>query len=156
MDRKPDIQYVGQFYIHGSEALELAREQGKAAKTKLPLSRRRKIQKVYVDPVALIGIAVSVVMLVVMVVGAIQLSRAWTEYEQMETYLKKLHEKNTFLEHSYRSGFDLDDIAEKAVALGMIPVSEAENRQVLITMPVEEPEMTWWDEVVWFLDGLIE
>ena len=156
MERKPDIQYVGQFYIHGSEARELAREQEKAAKTKLPLSRRRKIQKIYVDPVALIGIAVSAVMLVVMVVGAIELHRASVEHDRMESYVKVLQDRHTLLEHNYRSGFDLDDIAEKAAAMGMIPLSEAETMQVRVTMPVEEPEMTWWDEVVWFLDGLIE
>ena len=62
MERKPDIQYVGQFYIHGSEARELARkEQEKQARTRLPLERLQNIQKVYLDPVALMGIVVSVV-----------------------------------------------------------------------------------------------
>ena len=156
MERKPDIQYVGQFYVHGSEALELAQQMGRSSKSKLPLSRRRQIQKVYVDPVALVGIAVAVVMLVVMVVGAIQIHAAWTEYEAMATYLEELKRENAVLEHGYRSGFDLDDIAQKAAALGMVPIEEAKTIQVTVTMPLVQPEPTWWEEVVWFFDGLIE
>ena len=157
MERKPDIQYVGQFYIHGSEARELARqEQARRAKTRLPLSRLQNVQKVYVDPVALIGIVVAVVMLVVMAVGAVQIYKAWGEYEVMTEYLGDLKRENTALEHSYRSGFDLDDIREKALTLGMIPVEEAQTIQVRVTVPEVEAEPTWWEDFVWFLEGLLE
>ena len=74
MVQKPKIQYIGQFYVHGSEARALEQqEQKKKAKTKLPLARLERIEKIYVDPVALAGIAVAVVMLAVMVLGAVQL-----------------------------------------------------------------------------------
>ena len=44
MSQKPKIQYVGQFYIHGSEARQLElQEKKKQAKSKLPLERLRKI-----------------------------------------------------------------------------------------------------------------
>ena len=157
MERKPDIQYVGQFYIHGSEARELARkEQEKQARTRLPLERLQNIQKVYLDPVALMGIVVSVVMLVVMIVGAVQISRAWATYEQMSVQLAALQRENDVLEHGYRSGYDLEEIRIQAEAMGMIPVEEAETIQIRVTMPVEEPEPTWWENMVWFLEGLIE
>ena len=74
MNQKPKIQYVGQFYVHGSEARKLQlQEEKRQAKTKLPLARIKAIEKIYVDPVALVGIAVAVMMLVTMVLGAIQL-----------------------------------------------------------------------------------
>ena len=124
MERKPDIQYVGQFYIHGSEARELARkEQEKQARTRLPLERLQNIQKVYLDPVALMGIVVSVVMLVVMIVGAVQISRAWATYEQMSVQLAALQRENDVLEHGYRSGYDLEEIRIQAEAMGMITVA---------------------------------
>ena len=42
MSQKPKIQYVGQFYIHGSEARQLElQEKKKRAKSKLPLERLR-------------------------------------------------------------------------------------------------------------------
>ena len=76
-----------------------------------------------------------------------------------DAYLKTFRvtdAQNAMLEHGYRSGFDLDDIAQKAAALGMIPIEEAKTIQVTVTMPLEQKEPTWWEEVVWFFDGLIE
>ena len=157
MERKPEIQYVGQFYIHGSEARELARqEQARQARTRLPLSRLQNVQKVYLDPVALIGIAVALVMLVVMLLGAAQIYAAWEEYETVSAHLDELKRENALLEHGYRSGYDLEDIETKALALGMIPVAEAETIQVTVTVPVVEPEPSWWEDIVWFLEGLLE
>ena len=157
MERKPDIQYVGQFYIHGSEARELARqEQAKHAKTKLPPVRQQRAKKIMVDPVAVAGIVVAVIMMVVMVVGAISIHNAWTQYGRMSAYIETLSEKNVQLEQEYRSGYELDDIREKALALGMIPAEEAETIQVIVHMPVAEAEPTWWEDLVWYVDGLIE
>ena len=45
MNQKPKIQYVGQFYVHGSEARALQLQQEKRqAKTKLPLARIQRIE----------------------------------------------------------------------------------------------------------------
>ena len=157
MAHKPEIQYVGQFYIHGSEARELARkEQEKHARTSLPLARVRKIEKVYVDPIALMGIAVAVIMLVVMLVGAFGIHQAWQEHQDLSAYLGKLRQEHTALDHSYRSGFDPKDIQEKATAMGMVPMAQANVVDVYVTMPIVEAEPTWWEDVLWFLDGLIE
>ena len=38
----------------------------------------------------------------------------------------------------------------------MIPISEAETVDVHVTVPVMQKEPTWWEEIVWFVDGLIE
>ena len=157
MERKPDIQYIGQFYIHGSEAPELARqEQIKRARTKLPLARQQRAKKIMVDPVAVAGILVAVLMMVVMIVGAISIHNAWTQYGRMSAYLETLSEKNVQLEQEYHSGYDLDDIREKALALGMIPAEEAETIQVIVHMPAAEAEPTWWEDFVWCVDGLLE
>ena len=98
MERKPDIQYIGQFYIHGSEARELARqEQAKRAKTQLPLFRQQRIKKIVVDPVAVTGIVVAVMMMVVMIVGAISIHNAWTQHGRMAAYVQTLTQKNSEL-----------------------------------------------------------
>ena len=157
MAHKPEIQYVGQFYIHGSEARELARkEQEKHARTTLPFARVQQIEKVYVDPVALMGIAVAVIMLVVMLIGAWNIHQAGQENQAIASYLGELRKTNTELDHNYRSGFDLKDIEAKAIAMGMIPKAQANVVDVYVTIPVEEAEPTWWEDVCWFLDGLIE
>jgi hypothetical protein len=38
--------------------------------------------------------------------------------------------------------------------MGMIPAAEAQTVKLQVTVPRQEPEMTWLDEMVWFLEGL--
>ena len=81
MAYKPEIQYVGQFYVHGSEAKQVAPK--RRPQFQLPKPKPEKIEKIYVDPVAFVGIVVAVVMLVAMVIGACQIHSSWQEYEEM-------------------------------------------------------------------------
>ena len=138
MTEKPKIQYIGQFYVPGSEAQVLApKKKKKKAKTKLPIAKQEQVKAIYIDPVALIGITVAVVMLAVMVVGALQLRGDWAQYEQ-----------------TYRDGYDLEDIRDKALALGMVPVEEVPSRTITVTISQPKPERTLWDDIVWFFGGL--
>lgn len=156
MSQKPKIQYVGQFYIHGSEARQLElQEKKKQAKSKLPLERLRKIEVVYLDPVAIFGIVTALVMLTVMILGVLQIRDDWKEYRVMSNYVSRLNSENAELQADYRSQYDLEDIRIKAQALGMVPKSELEVRTVYVTIPQPEPEMTWLDELQWFLSGLL-
>ena len=155
MSQKPKIQYVGQFYIHGSEARQLElQEKKKRAKSKLPLERLRKGEVVYLDPVAIFGIVTALVMLTVMILGVLQIRDDWEEYRVMSNYVSRLNSENAQLQADYRSQYDLEDIRVKAQALGMVPKSELEVRTVYVTIPQPEPEMTWLEEIQWFLSGL--
>ena len=155
MNQKPKIQYVGQFYIHGSEARQLQLlEEKRQAKTKLPMARIQKIEKIYVDPVALAGIAVAVVMLVTMVLGAIQIKRDWEQYEQVSAYVSELKKENARKNHAYRLSYDLADIETKALAMGLVPKSELQTATVVVTVPEPELEMTRMEEIRFFLEGL--
>ena len=155
MNQKPKIQYVGQFYVHGSEAKALQlQEEKRQAKTKLPLARIQKIEKIYVDPVALAGIAVAVVMLVTMVLGAIQIKRDWDQYEQVSSYVSELKKENARKNHAYRLSYDLADIESKALAMGLVPRTELETMTVSVTVPEKLPQMTRMEEIKFFLEGL--
>ena len=155
MNQKPKIQYIGQFYVHGSEARQLQmQEQKQQAKTKLPLVRIQKIEKVYVDPVALVGIAVAVVMLVTMVLGAVQIKRDWNHYEQVSAYVSELKKENARKNHAYHLSYDLEDIKSKALAMGMVPKSELQTMAVTVTVPAPEVELTRGEEIKLFLEGL--
>ena len=156
MSQKPKIQYVGQFYIHGSEARQLElQEKKKQAKSKLPLERLRKIEVIYLDPVAIFGIVTALVMLTVMILGVLQIHKDWAEYRVMSDYVSRLNSENAELQADYRSQYDLEDIRIKATALGMVPKAELEVRTVYVTIPQPEPEMTWLEEIQWFLSGLL-
>ena len=155
MNQKPKIQYVGQFYIHGSEARQLElQEKKKHAKSKLPLERLRKVEVIYLDPVASFGIVTALVLLAVMTVGVLQIRDDWKDYQTMSNYVSRLNSENAELKADYRSQYDLEDIRVKAEALGMVPKSQLEVRTVYVTIPQPEPEMTWLEEIQWFLSGL--
>ena len=159
MARKPDIQYVGQFYVHGSEAQKLAaKTEKKKARTSLPLERLQNIQQIYVDPVALIGMTVAVILLVTMIFGAVQISQAWDEYEVMAEYVHEVRRENAELNYTYRMGYNLADIEAQALAMGMVPISEVKTIDITVTVPQQEPQpnalQQAWDDFVWFIEGL--
>ncbi len=156
MVQKPKIQYVGQFYVHGSEARALEAEQKKQARTRLPIAKLEAIETIYVDPVALVGIAVAVVLLAVMIFGAVQLKEDWDSYARMADYVTGLRTENARLSHNYQASYDLEDIEMKALAMGMVPRSELEVRTVTVTVPVRQPEMTWDQKAVRFWHELWE
>lgn len=155
MAQKAKIQYIGQFYVHGSEARALELEQQrKQAKTKLPLAKLEKIEKIYVDPVALVAIGVAVLLLAVMIFGAIQLQQDWLVYQQMHDYVTDLKVENTQLAHIYQGGYDLEDVRMKALAMGMVPKSEVQTMTFTLTIPEQVPVMTWDQKVVRFWNEL--
>lgn len=155
MTQKPKIQYIGQFYVHGSEARALQRQQQKKAKTKLPQVRHQQIQRIYVDPVALTGIVAAVCLLVAMTLGALRIQDDWAEYAVMKDHVYELKQQNLVLNHQYRGTYDMEEVRSKATAMGMIPKEEAQTRTIQVTVPTPEPERTWLDDVKWFIDGLL-
>ena len=156
MARKPDIQYIDKFYVHGSEArvLEL-KPQKRKAKTVLPSFAPQKETVVRIDALSLCAIVVAVTMMVLMVVGCCQLKASYERCEIVSDYVISLQNKNVELSEKYYSGFDPVDIHWKATALGMIPMEEAKTVTMTVTVPEEEPAPTIWENVVWFLEGLL-
>lgn len=155
MVRKPDIQYVQQFYVHGSEArvIEL-KPRRNVVKTILPKIVPDRSIKIGVDPLAFGAIAVAAVLLVMMLVGVGQYIDARNDYQAMYNEVISLQNENVVLHQQYESSYDLDEIAHMANSLGMIPAEEAEVVYVSSVMPVRQPEPTVWENVRWFLEGL--
>lgn len=155
MARKPDIQYIGQFYSAGSEAraLEL-KVQPRKARTALPKAQPVKKIQILVDPVALVGIVVAAVMLVLMAVGVCRFSSLCDEHHALQQQISQLHVEQDELEHTYHNSYDLVKIRETALALGMIPASDVQTVSVTVVIPEPEAEPTMWDDIVWFLEGL--
>lgn len=152
---KPKIQYVGEFYVYGSEAKKLEpKKERRTPKTMLPLERLRRREAIYLDPVAMIAIAVAVVMVVTMAVGALQLKSDWEEYDVTSNYLAYLNRENARLERQYRNSFDLEEIRSKALALGLKPIEKVEVKSVPLVLPAPEPEESWLDHLRTFWDGL--
>ena len=155
MAQKPEIQYVGQFYVHGSEAKKLARKtEQKKAKTELPQHRVKRVRKVHVDVLAISSILIAAVLLFTMVAGTLSLQTAWQELHVAQEYVYELESRNATLAAQYRSGYDLEEIRSAATALGMIPAEEVQVIPLRVTVPEVQPEPTLLEDIVWFLEGL--
>lgn len=155
MVKKPEIQYIDKFYVHGSEArvLEL-KPRRRIIKTVLPLSAPDKTIRIGIDPVAICGIVVAVALMVALVLGTVQYVQVCREYRAMMDYVVSVQNENVELRESYRSKVDLAAVEARALELGMIPIEMAEKITIRVEQPVPEPEMTIWDEIEWFCKGL--
>ena len=155
MARKPDIQYIGEFYTYGSEARKVELQPTpKKENRNLPKPVQQKKVTIYVDPVALVGIVVAVAMVILMAVSMMQYMDATEAHVAMEDYVRDLRDVNIKLTHDYRTQMDLQYVEDTARAIGMVPASEVEVMTVNVTVPQPEPERTVWDDIQWFLDGL--
>ena len=155
MVKKPDIQYIDRFYVHGSEArvLEL-KPKKRIIKTVLPLSVPDNTIKIAIDPVAVCGIVVAVALLVMLVIGMVQYVHVYDRYQAMMDHVVSVQNENVELRETYRSGIDLEQVREKALAMGMIPIGEAQTVTIRAELPQREPEMTVWEDFVWLCKGL--
>ena len=63
--------------------------------------------------------------------------------------------QNQELEETYRSGYDLEEIERKALALGLVPVEQVQHIRMQVELPaqkVEEP--SFWEEMTAFFAGI--
>ena len=157
MARKPDIQYVGQFYILGSAAAQPA-AQPKKTKTKLPAERTKSVRQVYVDPTAIVSIVLAAVILAVMVAGAVGISDSWQDYRTMSDYAHQARRENAELRYTYHAGYNRAEIRDQAISMGLVPVSELETMPLTVTVPPKPPQPNFfreaWADLVWFMEGL--
>ena len=155
MALKPEIQYIGQFYVHGSEAkaVEIKQEE-KKSEYKLPLHRFQKVEKIHVDPLAICSIALAAVLLVCMVVGTLQIQSAWQDLEAANRYFYNQEAIHRQRVSEYHASYNLEEIRAAAQTMGMIPVAEAKTMEITVTVPEPQAEPTLWDDIVWFLEGL--
>ncbi len=146
MARKPEIQYV-RYYTDGSAARQLEVYSPRKNNTATPRPRKQKGYVIYVDPLAVAGILFAVVMLVMLLVSSIQLVVARQQLSDTKAYVTTLTQGNEQLRRTYEEGYDLEEVEKSALALGMIPVSQATTIYVDVEEEqiVEEP--TFWDRL---------
>ena len=156
MAMQPDIQYVPFCYVDGSAARKVQRQsEKKASAAPAPKRRRAKRKVIAVDPVAIGGIVIAMVMLVMLLAGFGEYTASQERNRQMQDYLTSLQLENAQLQHSFDSNIDLDYVEEVADALGMVPAEDANQIQIQVQLPMEETvELTLWESITTFLAGL--
>ena len=153
MAQRVDIQYV-RFYTQGSAAKKVAPAISVHTGA-LPQIKKRKVQRIYLDPVALLGTAVALCMLVMMLVGLSSLRTEQEKTASMVEYVEQLRQENEALHAQYAAECDLEKIQETALALGMIPREEATHIAIQVQIPpVQEAPVSLWHRIGTFLTGL--
>ena len=138
MARRSDIQYV-QFYTDGSAARQFEpKPQQPKKKLQQPRPRRRKKIVLYVDFIAVAGMLVASVMLLLMLTGMSGLTRINEEVSHLEAYVAELESENLELHKTYREGYDLEQIREQALEMGMIPAARATHVTIELEDTVED------------------
>ena len=113
----------------------------------LPQIKKRKLHRIYIDPVATLGIT-----------GHSQ-EFFGTENDRlgvMEQQVEILRQQNADLQAQYDSEVNLDAVKEIALALGMVPGREVAHSTLEVDLPQEEAptEETVWSQIGTFLTGL--
>ena len=155
MARQADVQYV-RFFTEGSAAPQVA-PQIREDPYYVPRVRRRKKKLVYVDPVAVFGILVSLALAVSMLIGVHHLQRAQMETQQMEQYVSGLEQENIKLTDEYHHGYNLQAVEKTAKAMGMVPADELPKVPVKMEKPEQQAavqEESLWQKISTFLTGL--
>ncbi|MBO5868569.1 MAG: hypothetical protein J6Q54_06660 [Oscillospiraceae bacterium] len=128
MAQNVDVQYVS-FYATGSSALKVTPVV--PLKTEV-LPKQRKVKKLtlFIDPMAVAAISLALVMSILLGVGITELNNVRQEEANMASYLNILQTENVTLQEAYAQGLDLQMIEDNALALGMIPAEEAQQREI--------------------------
>ncbi len=153
MARQYEIQYVNA-YVSGSAAYAVERNAPRKKAVELPKPRRAKKMVIAVDPVTVMGIAVAMVLCVMLLVGWVSLNQANEKALAMESYVASLQEENAELQDTYESGYDLEQVRQIALAMGMVDVSQVKHVQIEVTEPQVQQTPTAWESFCTFLAGL--
>ena len=154
MAQRVDVQYI-HLYTQGSAARKI-QPAVKSQTGTLPQIKKKKVQRIYIDPVATLGAVVAICMLIMMVVGISQLRVEQQKTAQMVSYVEQLQAKNTALQAQYEEECDLEAVEKTALALGMIPQPEASHTSIQVELPVAENDLqvSLWQRIGTFLTGL--
>ena len=96
----------------------------------------------------------AVILAVMLVIGSVRLYEANCEVEQLAQYVSVMQEQNAALEEAYHSGYDLEQVRDIAISMGMVESESVTHLQMDVTVPVPAQEPTAWESFVSFLTGL--
>ena len=149
MAKKPDVQYI-RYQTEGSAArkLEFLRPR---PKTCLPALKKKKATVIRLNPLATLGTLMSLIMLILMIVSGVQITGLQEDTKAMHRYVNDLRAENNELKDIYESNIDLDEIERQAIALGMIPVEEAQR--ITVSLPDQDNAGRPGDQVA-LVDGV--
>lgn len=150
MARQPDIQYV-RYYTTGSAAHKIEPERKPKRPAPVPQTaqtkrvRRDQRKVICIDPISLCAMVVAGAMLIAMVIGMMELGSIDSDAKRMESYVTQLRAENAELHTRYKEGYDLADVEQKALEMGLVPEDQVEHITIHVELPPQEVEPTAWE-----------
>lgn len=156
MAQQPDIQYVPYYYVDGSAARKLERKSVHTHTVKpAPKAHRAKRKVIALDPAAIVGAVIALVMLCAMISGFAEYRQCQQRNRVMRDYMTSLQLENAQLQQQYRENMDLEYVQEVADAIGMVPAEDVQQIQIQVQPPEEETvNVGFWQSITAFLAGL--
>ena len=153
MAMQPEARYINA-YVSGTAVLKPEKMPQRKQSVRLPKARKQQKWVIPVDMVALGGICAAAVLCVMLIVGLVQMNQAQQEAKLYREYALSLRQENAALENRYNSGYDLKEVEQIALAMGMVPQEEVPHLQMQVAVPQEVRQPTAWENFWAFLVGM--
>ena len=97
---------------------------------------------------------VAVVMIMVMAVGLVDFRAAVAENNAVSARLEAVRNEHIMLEYEYHTSYDVAEVEETVLALGMISAEKAPVVAIQVNVPEVQPKYTPWGDFLWSLSCL--
>lgn len=153
MAMQPEVRYINA-YVSGTAACQPEKKPQKKQSVRLPKAKKQQKLVIPVDMVAVGGILAAVILSVALLVGLTQMHQAQQEARALKDYAISLQEENQQLQDTYTSGYNLEEIRDIALKMGMVPVEDVPHMQIQLTAPQQVQQPTAWESFWAFMVGL--
>ena len=153
MAMQPEVRYINA-YVSGNVAVQPKKMPQKQSFTRLPHAKKAQKWLIPVDMVAVGGILAAFVLSIMLVVGLVQMNQAQREAKMYKEYAMSLKQDNAQMRDTYASEYDLDEVREIAITMGMVPVEQVEHVTMQVVTPEVVEEPTAWESFWTFFLGM--
>lgn len=153
MAMQPEVRYINA-YVSGTAACQPEKKPQKKQSVRLPKAKKQQKLVIPVDMVAVGGILAAVILSIALLVGLTQMHQAQQEARALKDYAISLQEENQQLQDTYTSGYNLEEIRDIALKMGMVPVEDVPHMQIQLTAPQQVQQPTAWESFWAFMVGL--
>jgi hypothetical protein len=153
MAMQPEVRYINA-YVSGNVAVQPEKMPQKQSSARLPKARKQQKWLIQVDLVAIGGIMAALVLSIMLVTGLVQMNQAKHEAKVYREYATSLKLDNTKMRDTYASEYDLNEVRDIALNMGMVPVEQVEHVTMQVVTPEVVQEPTAWESFWAFFLGM--
>jgi hypothetical protein len=153
MAMQPEVRYINA-YVSGNVAVQPEKMPQKQSSARLPKARKQQKWLIQVDLVAIGGIMAALVLSIMLVTGLVQMNQAKHDAKVYREYATSLKLDNTKMRDTYASEYDLNEVRDIALNMGMVPVEQVEHVTMQVVTPEVVQEPTAWESFWAFFLGM--